>query len=121
MAIVDGYNVSMLAWPELSAGQGRAALERLASQAQVQLGVSVVLVFDGDAAGGSAVRSAVGSDVRVRFTEHGVEADDEILAMVGSHPAPVLVVVSNDRRVLDGARERGANTVRSTDFVALLR
>ena len=33
----------------------------------------------------------------------------------------MVVVVSNERRVLDGARERGANVVRSTDFVALVR
>ena len=41
--------------------------------------------------------------------------------MIEAVSAPVVVVVSNDRRVLDGARERGANVVRSTDFVALVR
>ena len=121
MALVDGYNVTMLAWPDLSVTDQRLALERAAARLQVQLGAQMVLVFDGDSDGGTAVRAAVGSPVRVRFTHHDVEADDEILDMIEAVSAPVVVVVSNDRRVLDGARERGANVVRSTDFVALVR
>lgn len=121
VALIDGYNVTMLAWPDLSVADQRLALERAAAQLQVQLGAQVVLVFDGDSDGGAAVRSAVGSPVRVRFTHHDVEADDEILDMIEAISAPVVVVVSNDRRVLDGARDRGANVVRSTDFVALMR
>lgn len=121
VALVDGYNVTMLAWPDLSVTDQRLALERAAAQLQVQLGAQMVLVFDGDSDGGTAVRAAVGSPVRVRFTHHDVEADDEILDMIEAVSAPVVVVVSNDRRVLDGARERGANVVRSTDFVALVR
>ena len=121
VALVDGYNVTMLAWPDLSVTDQRLALERAAAQLQVQLGAQMVLVFDGDSDGGTAVRAAVGSPVRVRFTQHDVEADDEILDMIEAVSAPVVVVVSNDRRVLDGARERGANVVRSTDFVALVR
>lgn len=121
VVLVDGYNVTMLAWPELSAGDQRVALERAAAQLQLQHGAQIVLVFDGDADGGTAVRAAVGSTVRVRFTHRDTEADDEILELLGATSAPVVVVVSNDRRVIDGARERGANVVRSTDFVALLR
>ena len=59
--------------------------------------------------------------MRTRFTREGLEADDELLGLVDQASAPVVVVVSNDRRVLDGARQRGANTVRSSDFLALVR
>lgn len=121
VVLVDGYNVTMSAWPELPVADQRTALERAAAKLQVQLGAQIVLVFDGDDDGGAAVRAAVGSAVRVRFTDRDTEADDEILAMVEAVTAPVVVVVSNDRRVLAGAVERGANTVRSTDFVAVLR
>ncbi|MBX7069966.1 MAG: NYN domain-containing protein [Microthrixaceae bacterium] len=120
LVLVDGYNVTMLGWPELTAAQQRDALARAATDLQVTSGAQVVLVFDGDAEGGSAVRT-VGSPVRTRFTREGLEADDELLGLVDQASAPVVVVVSNDRRVLDGARQRGANTVRSSDFLALVR
>jgi len=121
LALVDGYNVSMLAWPELSVTDQRTVLERAASQVQLQYGAQLVLVFDGDDDGGAAVRSAVGSPVRVRYTDADTEADDVILEMIPTLAAAVVIVVSNDRRVIDGARQRGANVVRSTDFVKLLR
>lgn len=120
LVLVDGYNVTMLGWPELTAAEQRDALGRAATDLQVTSGAQVVLVFDGDAEGGSAVRT-VGSPVRTRFTREGLEADDELLDLVDAASAPVVVVVSNDRRVLDGARKRGANTVRSSDFLALVR
>jgi len=121
VALVDGYNVTMLAWPDLTVLEQRRRLEQAAIELQQRTGARVVLVFDGDDDGGAAVRAAVGSPVRVRFTHRDVEADDEILAMVEASDADVLVVVSNDARVVDGARERGANVVRSTELVALVR
>lgn len=117
---VDGYNVTMLAWPELSAGEQRVALERSARLVQAQLGCRIVLVFDGDDEGGREIRNAVGSPVRVLFTARTVEADDEILAQLDAHPEPA-IVVSNDRRVRTGARERGAEVVRSEEFIAIVR
>ncbi|MFN8053657.1 MAG: NYN domain-containing protein [Acidimicrobiales bacterium] len=121
VALVDGYNVSMLTWPDLDATGQRTALERAAAQLQVRTGAQVTLVFDGEASGGPAVRTSVGSPVRVHYSDADTEADDVILDMIGRLDAPVVVVVSNDRRVRDGARERGANVVGSTEFAALLR
>jgi len=121
VALVDGYNVTMTAWPELSAAEQRGALERAAERLQVLTGARLVLVFDGDSAGGTAVRSAVGSAVRVRFTDASTEADDRILEMIDECPSGPVVVVSSDRRVRDGARARGANVVGAPEFVQLLR
>lgn len=120
VVLVDGYNVTMLAWPELGVTDQRDALERSVTALQSQTGARFVLVFDGDDAGGAAVRSGVGSPLRVRFTHRDTEADDEILRLVDGSTDPVVVVVSNDRRVLDGAEARGANTIRSTEFVQLI-
>ncbi|NLA34648.1 MAG: hypothetical protein GX868_03050 [Actinobacteria bacterium] len=117
---IDGYNVTMLAWPELTAGEQRVALERAARRLQAQLGSRMVLVFDGDDEGGREIRSAVGSPVRVLFTARTVEADDEILAQLDARTEPA-VVVTNDKRVQAGARERGAEVVRSDEFIALAR
>lgn len=116
---VDGYNVTMLGWPELNATEQRSMLERSARRLQARHGCRVVLVFDGDGEGGRDVRTALGSPVRVMFTEASVEADDEILRQLdlGTEPA---VVVSNDRRVQTGAQERGAVVMSSTEFLTIL-
>lgn len=118
---VDGYNVTMLAWPELQVSEQRAALERSITALQHGVAAQFVIVFDGDADGGAAVRSAIGSNVRVRFTPVEVEADDAILEMISSAPDVPVIVVSNDRRVITGAMERGANVVTSHTLVGLLR
>ena len=58
--------------------------------------------------------------VRVQFTPDGIEADDRILEMISAIPATTPVVVaSNDRRVRDGARDQGANTVSSSVIVGM--
>ena len=78
-------------------------------------------MFDGDAEGR---RPAVGAPlpVRVHFSPADTEADDVILSMVAGLPTdtPVLVV-SSDRRVAEGARRLGANSVRSSVLLELLR
>ena len=122
LLLVDGYNATMGAWPDLTVAEQRDALEAVAGRVQQRTGARLVLVFDGDDEGpASAVRSAVGSSVRVRFTARGVEADDELLAMVDRTTAAVVVVVSDDRRVQDGAARRGANVARPAALLSLGR
>lgn len=118
---VDGYNVTMLAWPELQVSEQRSVLERSIATMQHGVAAQFMIVFDGDAAGGTAIRAAVGSHVRVRFTPADVEADDAILEMVSAAPDVPVIVVSSDRRVMDGAAERGANVVTSHTLVEMLR
>ena len=69
-------------------------------------------------------RPSVGAPlpVRVHFSPADTEADDVILSMVAGLPTdtPVLVV-SSDRRVAEGARRLGANSVRSSVLLELLR
>ncbi|MGI9033075.1 MAG: NYN domain-containing protein [Acidimicrobiales bacterium] len=65
---------------------------------------------------------ATARPVRVMFSPPGVEADDVILDEVaGVDPQRPVVVVSSDRRVRDGARARGANVLRSSQLLDLLR
>src|SRR5690606_30183984 len=102
--LVDGYNVSMVAWPDLDIAEQRVRLERLADELAARTpGLAIELVFDG-AAAQPVARSLVRRGVTVRFTAADVEADDELLELVGRYPndRPV-IVVSNDRRVRDGA------------------
>lgn len=121
VAIVDGYNVTMEGWPTLDHQAQRNSLLRALAGVQAQVPAAIHVVFDGDDDGR---RPAVGAPlpVRVHFSAADTEADDVILSMVTRLPTdtPVLVV-SSDRRVAEGARRLGANAVRSSVLLELLR
>jgi predicted RNA-binding protein with PIN domain len=88
---------------------------------QARVRASLHVVFDGDADGS---RPSVGAPlpVRVHFSPEHTEADDVILGMVAQLPTDTaVVVVSSDRRVAEGARRLGANSVRSSVLLQLLR
>lgn len=121
VALVDGYNLTMTAWPGLSAAEQREALVRAARNLAARTGAEVHLVFDGAELAASQPPRSADDSVRVRFTAAGVEADDEILDLIASVPLerPV-VVVSDDRRVRAGAAQRGANVVGSRQLQPLL-
>jgi predicted RNA-binding protein with PIN domain len=120
--VVDGYNVSMTGWPDLSASDQRrrlvAALDDLAARTSTLTDV----VFDGAEADPGWVASTGRRMVRVRFSSPDVEADDVVIDIVGRLPAATPVVVaSSDKRVRDGARRAGANLLHARQLVALLR
>lgn len=120
--VVDGYNVTLTAWPELRLDQGRDRLVSLLDELAGRISaLECHVVFDGAAVAPVARRRRAGA-VHVRFTTEDVEADDVVLAIAGEIPAsrPV-IVASNDRRVRDGARERGANVISVQQLLALAR
>jgi predicted RNA-binding protein with PIN domain len=122
--LVDGYNVSMSAWPELDIAEQRLRLERvLAELAARTPGLSIDVVFDGAEVLPLARTSPPRSrGVTVRFTAPDVEADDELLELVDRYPHDRLVIVaSDDRRVRDGARRRGANVLRAAQLLNVAR
>jgi predicted RNA-binding protein with PIN domain len=121
VVLIDGYNVTMTAWPQLAPSDQRRALEQAATTWHARYGADFVLVFDGDDVGGRAVRTA-GSPVRVIFSAADVEADDEILSLIAEvAPEHPCIVVSDDRRVREGAWQRGANVAGSGQVLSLLR
>lgn len=118
--IVDGYNVSMLAWgdepPDAQRQRLCAQLERL----HLRTNRAVTVVFDGAEVEG--VRPPRRPGVRVLFSAPGQEADDVVLREVASLPLErSAIVVSSDRRVQEGAEEEGALAVPSDVFLELLR
>jgi predicted RNA-binding protein with PIN domain len=121
VVMLDGYNVSMKGWPNLQVAQQRESLIDAAGALQARGGATWHLVFDGAHEGGRpAVRAPL--SVRVHFTPSGVEADDRLLEFVEQVPTDVpVVVVSSDRRVRDGARQRGANVVSSETLLSSMR
>ena len=119
--VVDGYNVSMEAWPTLDRSGQRSSLVALLGGLRARSGAVVHVVFDGDD-DGRRPSVAAPLPVRVHFSHAEVEADDVILDMVARLPTDVpVVVVSSDRRVADGARRLGANVVRSSELIELSR
>jgi len=119
--LVDGYNATLTAWPELPLLEQRLRLVDALSELAARTGARPEVVFDGDEVGPS-VRSQTStrSLVRVWFTASDVEADDILIARAAALPLPV-VVASDDRRVRDDARSVGANVVGVSQLLAVLR
>ncbi len=118
--LVDGYNATLTAWPELPLAEQRLRLVDALSELAARTGARSEVVFDGDEVGpGLRSDTSPRSLVRVSFTASDVEADDVLIARAGALPLPV-VVASDDRRVRDGARSVGANVVGVSQLLAVL-
>lgn len=121
LLLVDGYNISHARWYGSPLHDQRARLLDACAQLHARCGTDVEVVFDGSSDAGTSSTQARPA-VRHRFTAAGEEADDVILARVDEEPPdrPV-VVASSDRRVRDGARQRGANVLGARQLLAVLR
>ena len=120
LLLVDGYNLSKEAWPNLPIAVQRSRLVDALAELHARCGAEIEVVFDGAETELPAIASARAA-VRVRFSPSGVEADDVLLDLVDNLPAdrPVLVA-SSDKRVRDGARQRGANPLGARQLLAAL-
>ena len=123
VVLIDGYNVTKLRHPELPLPEQRSWLLDAAASLAARCEAEVLIVFDGD--GEAAVVPSTGArraTVTARYTQAGVEADDDLLALVATVPVHRhVVLVSDDRRVREGASFYGANLVGSGAFAELLR
>lgn len=118
---VDGYNVSLAGWPTLALSAQRRRLVDALEALAARTGCSVVVVFDGADVGGGLPGESRPRGVQVRFTAPGVEADDDLLALLDALPQErTVTVASSDRRVADGARRRGASVISGPQLLALL-
>ena len=119
--LVDGYNVTITSRGGLPLEAQRRWLLDATAGAAARTGATFDVVFDSADAGRAAVGGrALG--VQVRFTAPGEEADDVVLDLACRIPArhPV-VVVSDDRRVREGAQRLGANVLGVAQLVDVLR
>jgi predicted RNA-binding protein with PIN domain len=121
LLVVDGYNVSMTAWPDIPVADQRRRLVAALVDLAARTSMPIEVVFDGADVGPGPKPGEVRALVRTRFSPPGVEADDVVLDLVAQLPsARPVVVVSSDNRVRDGARRLGANTLQSAQLVAVL-
>jgi predicted RNA-binding protein with PIN domain len=120
--LVDGYNVSQTGWPELAIAEQRRRLVDALPELATRSGVDVSVVFDGADPLWPPVVPATSRLVKVSFSPAEVEADDVVLARVADlDPSRPVLVASSDRRVRDGAAEKGANVISSAQLLAALR
>lgn len=122
VVLVDGYNVSKLRHPDLPLPEQRRWLLDAAGALAARCDAEVHVVFDGADQGPRIPAPGPRRGVaQARYTPSGIEADDVLLDLTADVPiARPVIVVSDDRRVRQGAADLGANVVGSEVFVALL-
>ena len=119
--LVDGWNVAMAGWPDLGKSLQRRRLVECLRALESVTGAAFTVVFDSALDERTLPPASVPRSVQVRFAPVGTTADEELLRAVDGHPPerPVIVVTS-DREVADGARERGANVIPTSALLALV-
>jgi len=118
--IVDGYNVSMLAWLGTTAEEQRERLCDALSEFQLRFRCEVTVVFDGAEVPG--VRPLRRRNVRVVFSAAGQEADEVVVGEVMFRPDDVPVIaVSSDREVRAGAEAEGATVLAADELLQVMR
>jgi len=118
--VIDGYNVSMTAWPELSVAEQRDRLVSAVAEMALRTRASVTVVFDGADVGRVTPPRRPG--VRVVFSPPAEKADPVVVREIAALPlvTPVLVV-SSDQWVRTHSEQQGARGIGSDAFLAALR
>jgi predicted RNA-binding protein with PIN domain len=118
--LVDGYNVAKLGWPDEPLATQRERLLDVLDDLVCRRSSDIDVVFDGADIG--PITPGKRRQVRVRFSRAGELADDVLRALVrGVPPEQKIVVVTNDREVVDDVKSWGANVVRSEQLLSLAR
>lgn len=108
--IVDGYNASMLAWPDASAAEQRERLGAALGELHLRTRCPITVVFDGADVGGVVPTRRPG--VRTIFSPAADEADTIIIKELTVLPKTVpIVVASTDAWVREHAQHEGAAVV----------
>ena len=122
VVLVDGYNLTKLARPEIDLSEQRRWLIDAAVESSTRTGARFEIVFDGaDDRGSAPADLGRRTGVQVRFSPAGVEADDVVLARAAALAAVPVVVASDDRRVQAGARRLGVNVVGARQLLAAMK
>jgi predicted RNA-binding protein with PIN domain len=122
LLMVDGYNVTMSAWPHLELSRQRHQLVDALAELAIRVGTLVQVVFDGaDLEGRFGPPPSARRLMRVTFSPEGVEADQVIMEMVDQlNPAQAVTVATNDRELQEGVRRRGGNVISVSQLLAVV-
>ena len=118
--VVDGYNVSMLAWGDAPPSQQRERLLSAIGELQLRTRARVIVVFDG--ADVEGVRQPRRSGVRVVFSAADEEADAVVVREATALPLDMPVIVaSSDNWVAEHAHKGDTRVVSSKTLLRALR
>lgn len=119
VVLIDGYNVSLNSFGELSLELQRDRIVACATNIETRYHPSCVVVFDGQS---SSTRGRIQSKIHVVFSPAGISADDVIIERIRVTPidCPILVVTS-DRNLSARARGLGCQTISSNAFVSVAK
>ncbi len=119
LVLIDGYNLTLNHRADLDLEGQRTWLVGLCANAVPVHRIRPVIYFDGQRASG--VRSTPARQVvQVRFTPEGITADDELVLAVEATDEPV-VVVTDDRELVERVRASGADVVGTVAFLGVVR
>lgn len=118
--IIDGYNLTMEAWPSASLEAQRSRLVSALASVVARTGAETTVVFDAASAGSRSVVPAP-RGVRVVFSPEGVIADDVIRQLVRAEPTGrVVVVVTSDQELTGDVARDGARAMPARVLITLL-
>jgi predicted RNA-binding protein with PIN domain len=118
--VVDGYNVTKRAWPDVRLSEQRDRLVSAITALHARTRCDATVVFDGAEVGPSPGERRPG--VRVRFSDANEEADAVVVREVAElAPQVPVLVVSSDREVRVLSEAEGATVVSTDTFLRALR
>jgi predicted RNA-binding protein with PIN domain len=118
--LVDGYNVSMAATPDLPLAKQRELLVGRLCALVARTEAEVTVVFDAQNVN-LALPSGSRRGTRVIFTDEGEIADDVIVEMVSVEPpGRAVMVITSDQELSSRVTRLGARAVPSEDFISVL-
>ena len=118
--VVDGYNVSMLGWPDATVAEQRDRLIAALSALHLKLRCDSVVVFDGSDIEG--VQPPRRPGVRVVFSSDGEKADPVVVREAASpRPDTPVIVATSDGWVRGEAEGTGAVVVPAATLLEVLR
>lgn len=116
VVLIDGYNVSLNAFPDLSLELQRERTVACVTNIETRYHPACVVIFDGDSA---TTRGRVHSKVHVVFSPAGTSADDVIVDRIKMTPIekPILVVTS-DNNLRSRVKGLGCESISSSAFIS---
>ncbi len=116
LVYVDGYNLTRTQRPDLDLAAQRRWLVQALGTLIARTGIEATVWFDAHL-GSNGGRQEQSGRVRVRFTEQGLTADDELVfAVEALEPDVPVVVVTDDRELRDRLRPYAVDHLRTATF-----
>ena len=119
--IIDGYNVTMEAYPSASLEAQRSRLVAALAPLVARTGAETTVVFDAASSGSRSVMPSP-RGVKVVFSPEGVIADDVIRQLVAAEPGGrVVVVVTSDQELANDVARDGSRVMPAGVMINLIQ